>query len=475
MLYCGMTPRKLFVYIPVLCLTFFSLLVLQAGCSRSSSTPTSPEKAASQMLAWNLKTTVEAYNKVGTKNAVWNDSARKCLIAFSHSRAGDSPNEPWNVVVSTNAAAAVEAGCNDPMITYLYIRFALPQTNSKVEFATRLYETANAINASSYPVVRKLYATMRAIEQYYYAYDTRTNITARDESFGLLTTLLEQVDQTLSDKTIPSREASEIANQTLDLAGRTDFFNKTMFYDRIEQALMKNFSGDYLPWYLKGQHQVELAWNARGSGYANTVTKEGWEGLKTNLVAAREALEHAWKLNPKEPNIALQMMNVDLGQGSDRQEMELWFNRAMELDTNSYSACSSKENFLEAKWYGSDEEALAFARECVQSTKWGGHVPLTLVLAHNDIDLRLTGAAKTEYWKQPEVWVDIKNAYNRFIELNPQETYVYNGYALHAYQAEQWDDLNKLLPKIAPTNYETFGGKNEFEKIIRLAKAHASN
>lgn len=424
------------------------------------------------MLAWNLKTTVEAYNKVGTKNAVWNDSARKCLIAFSHSRAGDSPNESWNVVVSTNVAAAVEAGCNDPMITYLYIRFALPQTNSKVEFATRLYETANAINASSYPVVRKLYATMRAIEQYYYAYDTRTNITARDESFGLLTTLLEQVDQTLSDKTIPSREASEIANQTLDLAGRTDFFNKTMFYDRIERALMKNFSGDYLPWYLKGSHEIEVGWNARGRGYADTVTKEGWAQLATNLVAARGDLEHAWKLNPKEPKIAIQMMMVVLGQGSDRKEMELWFNRVMELDTNNYTACWNKEEYLQAKWYGTDEEAVAFGRECVRSTRWGGQVPLTLVFAHSEINSRLSGAAKTEYWKQPEVWGDIKSAYDRFFELNPMETYVYNDYALHAYQAEQWAVLNELIPKFTTTNYNMFGGRGQFDAMIVLAKAH---
>jgi hypothetical protein len=455
----------------VFCFALFSLLVSGPGCSRSASTP---EKAAAQMLAWNLKTTVDAYNKAGTKSLIWDDAAQRCLTAFAHLRAQDRTNESWGEVVSTNASAAMDVGCTDPLITYLYIRFAMPQTNSKVEFFKRFAAMADAMNASAYPPVRKFYATARAMDQLYYTYDTTTNLQARDQAFGLMNSLLGNVGETMSDKTIPSQEASEIAEQALHLSN-ADFHNQTMFYDAIEQGLMKNFSGDYLPWYLKGNHYIGLAWNARTSETADKVTAEGWEGFKTNLVIAREALEHAWKLNPKQPNIAIQMMTVDLGQGNDRQEMELWFHRAMDLNTNCYEACRNKMNFLDPKWYGSDEDQLAFGRECASSTKWGGHVPLMLVLAHNDIDFRLPGAARADYWKQSEVWSDMKTAYDRFFELNPGETYLYSDYALHAYQAEQWETLNEILPKLTYTNLETFGSKAEFDKMIRLAKAHTSN
>ena len=62
-----------------------------------------------------------------------------------------------------------------------------------------------------------------------------------------------------------------------------------------------------------------------------------------------------------------------------------------------------------------------------------------------------------------------------FFELNPKETYVYSDYALHAFQAEQWDALNAILPKMTYTNLEKFGGQAEFDKMLRLAKAHSSN
>jgi len=427
------------------------------------------------MLEWNLKTTVEAYNKVGTMNILWDESARKCLTAFAHLRANDDTNEPWEEMVSNNAVAAINAGCTDPLVNYLYIRTAMPQTSSKEDFNKRFHETADAMNASSYPTVRKFYATARALDQCYYTYDTQKNLQARDESFGLLTSLLALTGPVLDDNTIPLREASEIADQALDLGSRTDFHNKTLFYDAIVQSLMKNFSGEYLPWYIKGNHYIDLAWNSRGSDTADKVTAEGWAGFKTNLVIARESLERAWKLNPKEPNIPIQMMTVNLGQGSDRREMEQWFIRAMELNPNSYEACRNKMNFLDPKWYGSDEDQLAFGRECEASTKWGGHVPLILVLAHNTINTRLQGARKANYWKQPEVWTDMKHAYDKFFQLNPEETYLYSDYAFHAFEAEQWAALNEIIPKLTYTNLDKFGGKSEFDKMIRLAKAHAAN
>ena len=61
--------------------------------------------------------------------------------------------------------------------------------------------------------------------------------------------------------------------------------------------------------------------------------------------------------------------------------MEVWFNRAMALDTNNFDACMSKMQFLYPRWNGSREDMIAFGRECVASTKWGGGVPLTLAEA----------------------------------------------------------------------------------------------
>jgi hypothetical protein len=73
---------------------------------------------------------------------------------------------------------------------------------------------------------------------------------------------------------------------------------------------------------------------------------------------------NAWQLNPEDSRIADKMLEVELGQGEGRDRLELWFDRAMALNTNDYKACSTKLNYLMPKWYGSTKDMLQFGPEC---------------------------------------------------------------------------------------------------------------
>ena len=385
-------------------------------------------------------------------------------------RQGLETNEPWIKIISTNAAAAVQAGCNDPMIQYLFTRFALDQTNSKEVFLKAYCESAKDMQRSTYPPVRKFYAATWALDQIVYTYGTNT---ANQPVWDEMTPLVAQnVEAALNDKTMP-REAYEIANEALyQMSGDTNQYQRG--YDCVIKLMYANWPDDYTVWLLKGTANIEMAWHARGSGWAYSVSDKGWEHFGERLAVAQEALEHAWKLYPKDPEIAHQMMTVMLGQGGGRDRMELWFDRAMALDPDDYDACSRKLYYLEPKWYGSREDMIEFGRECVQNTNWGGRVPLVLVDAHwNYCRGYVDQSEQTNYWKQPGVWTDIKSAYDRFFQLNPDTTGYYEYYAWYAYQAEQWDTLNELIPKLGPETYYRFGGKDEFDKMVRLAKEHA--
>jgi hypothetical protein len=217
-----------------------------------------------------------------------------------------------------------------------------------------------------------------------------------------------------------------------------------------------------------------LAWAARGGGYANTVTSQGWKMFAQGLATAENALTNAWRLNPNDPRIAVKMMTVELGQGRGRDRLELWFHRAMQADPDDCDACEAKLYYLEPKWYGSAPEMLAFGRECVANKQWGGHVPLVLVDAHVEIQQELPeDSEKANYWKRPEVWLDVKNAFDRFFELNPKEVGWYHNYARYAYLAGQWATLNTLIPKLGEVNYDFFGGKDKYDRMAALAKEHS--
>ena len=449
-------------------------LILSA-CNKSNfvrRTSSDPVKQA--RLDWNYKTTVDAYQKSSFTSRKWNAPAERALAEFACSRAVVlETNEPWAEIISTNAAA-VHTGCKDPMVSYLYIKFAMSQTNSKEAFTEAFIAMADAMNSSSYPPIRKFYASLRAEQQYIYAYGYGSNVDFTKPK-KLLMDARHDLVSSLNDKTMPPEEVYEACSELL-YQWPGDMTSLMNCWKEIEKPLFTNWPDESISWLLKGEAYNIIATDARGTGYANTVAEEGWKGFSENLAVAEKSLKHAWELNQKDARIAVTMIWIANDQGESRDQMELWFNRAMENNTNDYEACQAKLNYIEPKWHGSTEAMLEFGRECATNRTWGGHVPLILLDAHKSIQRQyVNDSEKNDYWKQPEVWADIKLAFDRFFELNPDAVSWYHDYAWYAYHAEQWDALNKIIPNLGPVNYAYFGGADEFDKMIQLAKEHSGN
>jgi len=142
----------------------------------------------------------------------------------------------------------------------------------------------------------------------------------------------------------------------------------------------------------------------------------------------------------------------------------------MKIDPDDNLVCETKLNYIEPKWGGSIEAMLNFGHECVTNTNWGGRVPLVLADVRTEIYNYYTDKSEqTDYWKKPEVWQDIKAAYDRFFEVNPDDTLPYRNYALYAYNANQWEAFVALAPKVRPEDHSWFGNQNNFNRMIRYA------
>lgn len=449
--------------------------LIVVACNKTDSYKKLPPAAARQArLDWNLKTLVDAYKTKGNTDPAWDEPAILALTEFARVRAKSlEPGEPWGEIIATNCAEAGRYHCDDPMIAYLHARFALSQTNSPKVFTDALCKAAQDLQQSSYPSIRKFYAWQRAGEQVFYTYGYGTNIPSE---FGRLKIWqLAETDflDAISDKTMPSEEAYDAAHEILAV-WRGDLSHYANLYQSIEKRLPPAAAGDPVFLLLEGEANIAQAWQFRGGGYADTVTKEGGKLFEQDLAIAAKVLTKAWQLNPGDVRIPLQMLSVELGQGQGRERMELWFKRAMALDTNNYDACLKKLTYLEPKWYGSVEEMLNFGRECVENKDWGGRVPVILSVAHDRIYSQyIDKSEQANYWKQPEAWPDIQAAFDRFFELNPDAIGWYHNYAWYAYHCEQWNKLNELIPKLGPVNYKYFGGEDEFNRMLRLAKEHA--
>jgi hypothetical protein len=443
-----------------------------SGCDRANFVKRSSSNPVKQArLEWNYKTTVDAYQKSVFTGHKWNAPAIRALAEFACLRADvTETNEPWAEILSTNAAAAVQLGCNDPMVNYLFIKFAMDQTNSKEAYAVAFLKTADDMQKSQYPTIRKFYASLRTSEQFKYLANGNPQTPPEVHRYRRLA--ITNLADSLKDKFMPVGEVDDACHEMLGALNT----NKKQYedcYNLIENSLSNNWPDKHVVWLLKGEACVRKAWFARGYGYADAVQPEGWELFFEYFTQAELALKKAWQLNTNDERIPTQMISVAEGQQKSRDEMELWFNRAMAINPNCFEACKYKLHYLYPQWYGSREEMVNFGRQCVASTNWGGTVPLILVDAHSEYSLFLKDSEeKSHYWKMPEVWPDIKSAYDRFFELNPKAVAYYHNYAWYAYHAEQWAALNELIPKLGQVNYEFFGGKDKFDEMVDLAKEH---
>jgi hypothetical protein len=231
------------------------------------------------------------------------------------------------------------------MVKYLKLRYTTPPSKDPERLAEAYGELDREMNVSTYPPIRKFHADAHLFS---HVDLIRSNaemvVSLRKETMPRLITHLEA---TLHDKSVPVREAYEVASETLLLMSENT--NNYKFAYNWIKPFFENWPNEYLTWLLKGRANVELAWIARGNGYADTITEEGEILFEGRLALAQECLEHAWIVGPKDPEIPHLMMTVMLGQGGGRKRMDLWFNRAMAINTNDYEACGSMLYYLEPK------------------------------------------------------------------------------------------------------------------------------
>lgn len=425
-------------------------------------------------LRWELATTIDAYNRIGTKNPRWYEAAQSALKGYGEFLAKNCDNDCGENLKGA-FEKALAAGCDDPLVVYFSLRLGCyPAETSSVDLAKLYSNVEERLQASEYPPIRKCFASVRAAQQAMQASHGETRLSATQASDllhsvpSLLRRAETEFEEVVQDPSANRDSVYELEeNALLEVAKETPFACTTVFdplgkfFDN-RRAVISN--GDTSTTsspcacktnkpkittngtpagLIEGTFWVLSAWNARGSGWSNTVSDPGWKLFNERLQKAQTILEKAWAIDPSDPNIAIEMMNVELGQGLGRERLETWFRRAMDADPDSCRAAHGKMLYLEPKWYGTEEELMEFAHQCVATGNWKSRIPFVLISAHSD----LAGASRqsNDYWKQPEVWNEVEKFYMAAFAHNPDSPYDRSYYALIAYRAEKWKLADELF------------------------------
>ena len=119
-----------------------------------------------------------------------------------------------------------------------------------------------------------------------------------------------------------------------------------------------------IPYLLAGRYNQDLGWEARGGGYANTVTPGAAEIFLERLGMAKAAFNKALELDPENPYALHSLITLTLSLGEGPKAVGAAYQRAIKAYPYSVLARAWYLNSLYPKWGGTWIQAETFvARE----------------------------------------------------------------------------------------------------------------
>jgi tetratricopeptide (TPR) repeat protein len=419
------------------------------------------QKRIADSLAWNRRTLVEAYDKVGKKDPRWDKPAREALEAAARYLTPHTDQSTKVEEIYEPAKRAIDGGCDDPLILYLFARSSYkPNHPGRQELEKRYVAAAAAMKHSTYPPLRRKAALQKAAEAMASRKDLspqqrKEAIRLLDEALALLPKSLEQDERNFETDNLQF----ELPTEIVETLRRLNFDYQAAF-DHVDAILAEvDLKIEPLQTTLKairlqtrGIFLICYGWEARGSGFAKTVTEEGWKKFDERLTEARKVLNESWELKPNDYRTAKFMLMVEKGIGGDRDEMERWFERAMKANPMCKSACEQKLDWLDPKWHGSLEDMMAFGRACRDTKNWESGITLLLADAHFRASVHMTKQEQIKYLHSQQVREDIKSVYEEYLKHYPGKNAVRSLYAAYCFVCGLYTESDKQF-KILGDNF----------------------
>lgn len=124
---------------------------------------------------------------------------------------------------------------------------------------------------------------------------------------------------------------------------------------------------------------TSYAWEARGGGWASTVTREGWEKFVERLEVARRTLYAVDGKDVRCPEWYAALLTVALGEGWTHAAYDKVFSEAVRRWPDYYSFYFRKAHYLLPRWYGEPGEWEDFAGKAADSHPEGDELYARIV------------------------------------------------------------------------------------------------
>ncbi|SNS65837.1 protein of unknown function [Asanoa hainanensis] len=176
-----------------------------------------------------------------------------------------------------------------------------------------------------------------------------------------------------------------------------------------------------LPLLVQGCHAVNWAWEARGAQRAKYTKDEQFREFFRRLVVAENLLDEVIDRDPDDVTARTWLVMASRGRQVPPDEAQARFDAVVKRHPGHVVAHEHRLQYLCAKWFGSDDEMFAFAREATAQAPDGSLLPELVAIAHIEKWMSLPGGEDDAYMAGPEVGKEIVAAADRSV-LHPAFT-----------------------------------------------------
>ncbi|HZV36723.1 MAG TPA: GYF domain-containing protein [Verrucomicrobiae bacterium] len=369
----------------------------------------------------------QGYAKFGKHDQPWDADAALFLKSWRwENYGGDETDLPSSVELGRKL---VKEGCDDPLILTI-----CAVNCGEIHEEKRLLEIAvPAFEHSNYRAYPKFYALRMLYNE---TYDHSRLMKLEQQS-------LEEFRKAFSDGSFLPQDQWEIAESLLYGWGKSFFdADQALLYTFVQRA-GKKF--EWLALVLEGEYHINEAWKARGSGFANTVSAQGWQGFNDHLATARTKLTQAWELHPEWPLAPALMEYVSLG-SSGISEMRQWFDRATAAQVDYPGAWQQMRWGLRPRWFGSEDAMLAFGETALNTGRFDTDIPRMLFDSISDIEQESSLPPGERLYGREDIWPLMKRMYEGYIKQGGADSKGWrSAYTAVAYYAGHYEVAREQL------------------------------
>lgn len=193
------------------------------------------------------------------------------------------------------------------------------------------------------------------------------------------------------------------------------------------------------PVILLAELESAYAWHARGGGWANTVTEEGWRLMSERLAKAKSLLDSVYERRLECPHWVNAMQSVALGQGWSDDKVKSMLDEAIAAWPEYWLYYFSEARRLLPRWGGAPGEWEKFSRS------FPGDLG-------KELSARIPWAQQWAYWnifRDTDIpWSQMKEGFERMVQRYPDSTRTKSAFAVFAGMADDRETCKRLLDEL---------------------------